>query len=42
MGSSVGKLVKDFGALPVSSNLGMSDWEMLILVKESQEPTQRV
>jgi hypothetical protein len=42
VGSSVGKLVMVFGVFPVSSNLGMSLWEMLILLKESQEPTQRV
>ena len=42
VGSSVGRLVRDFGALPVISNLGMSDWDILILRKDSLEPTQRV
>ena len=41
-GSSTGRLVRDFGALPVISNLGMSDWAILILRNDSLEPTQRV
>ena len=42
VGSSTGRLVRDFGALPVISNLGMSDWAILILRNDSPKPTQRV